>query len=418
MQKEKLYILTDAFPYGKGEKTFILPEIEVLKKVYDITIISGASSKAAAQKELITKLDDNIKVFRFCPEECGKLSLFKYFILFWFNMYCRLEVKNIVAARKKIFLRIWKSMHFYARAESRYHWIKRNNIIDQKKTIYYSYWYNDKVLTMTIHKDKYPELKIITRAHGYDLFDERVKKTLRQPFKKVMDTQIDHIIFVSNYNLNYYIHKMGMPHYEKYSIQRVGAPGTEQYPAAIDRKDIFRLVSCSNLIKLKRVPLIVDALKLIEDINIEWIHFGTGNEEKEVEEYAQASLQDKRNIKYHFMGYVSRNKIYQYYATTYIHCFITVSETEGSPVSMQEALAFGMPIIGTDVGGISEMIDGNGYLLPSNPSAEEVAQAIKNIYYMNEIEYQNIREKSLAIWNEDYNLSRNMDNLLKVFESI
>lgn len=416
MKKKKIYILTDGFPYGRGEKTFILPEIEVLKKTYDITIISGASSKEAAQEELITKLDDSINIFRFCPEEQKKMLFYKYLILFWLNKYCWSEVKNIIVARKKVFLRIWKSMHFYARAESRYHWIKKNNIIDKEKSIYYSYWYNDKALTMTMHRDEYPELKIITRAHGYDLFDERVKKTLRQPFKKVMDSQIDHIMFVSNYNLNYYVHKMGMNNHEKYSIQRIGALDAKQYPAAIDRKDNFRIVSCSNLIKLKRVPLIVDALKLIEDINIEWIHFGTGNEAKEVEEYAQTSLQDKGNIKYQFMGYVSRDEIYQYYATTYIHCFITVSETEGSPVSMQEALAFGMPIIGTDVGGISEMIDGNGYLLPSNPSAEETAQAIRKIYHIGETEYQYMREKSLAIWNKDYNLNRNMDKLLRELE--
>ena len=62
--------------------------------------------------------------------------------------------------------------------------------------------------------------------------------------------------------------------------------------------------------------------------------------------------------------------------------FITTSSTEGLPVSIQEAMAAGIPIIGTNVGGIPEMIDGNGVLLSANPSNKEVAEAILRIYYM------------------------------------
>ena len=39
MSKRKLYIITDSFPYGKGEKTFVLPEIEILKNDFAITIV-------------------------------------------------------------------------------------------------------------------------------------------------------------------------------------------------------------------------------------------------------------------------------------------------------------------------------------------------------------------------------------------
>lgn len=418
MQKEKIYILTDAFPYGSSEKTFILPEIEVLKKVYDIVLISGASSKIAAQKELISELDDNIKVFRFCPEENGKFSYYKYFLLFWTKKDCLAEVKNIIGTRKKVLLRVWKSMHFYARAESRYRWIRNNNIIDPKGGIYYSYWYYDKVLTMTMHRDKYPELKAIARAHRYDLFDEAVKKTLRQPFKRIMDSGIDQIMFVSDYNLNYYIEKMGINYSEKYSVQRIGAPEAKRFPEIIDRKKTFRIVSCSNIIKVKRVPLIVDALSRIEDIRIDWIHFGSGTDAKEVEEYTKNSLHNRKNICFSFKGYMPRSKIYEYYTLNFVHCFINVSESEGSPVSIQEALAFGMPIIGTDVGGVSEMIDGNGYLLTANPSAEEVADSIRRIYSMSEMEYNAMRERSFTIWQNDYDLNKNMSNLLDIFKQV
>lgn len=413
MQKKKLYILSDQYPYGFGEDTFIIPEIEVLREAFDITLISAASKNMVMQHRLPKQFEE-IKILRYCPWEENSLLFFKYFLLFWIRKDCLAEAKDIICTRRKVLLRIWKSMFFYANAESLYRWIKKNDVIDQTEGIYYSYWYNDRVLAMTMHRDEYPALRIMARAHGYDLFDERVKGTLRQPFKKIMDSQIDHIMFVSNYNLNYYTKKVGTVNSKKYSVQRIGAPEADKFPEIIDRRKIFRLVSCSSLIKLKRIPLIIDALKSIEDIKIEWIHFGSGSDAKEVEKYAQNSLQD--NIQFHFKGYVPRDEIYNYYASSFVHCFINVSETEGSPVSIQEALAFGIPVIATDVGGVSEMIDGNGYLLAADPSAEVVAESIRKIYSMSEMEYNTLREKSLTIWRREYDLNKNMSSLLKVFE--
>lgn len=417
MNKKKLYILADECPYGTGEDTFILPEIEILKRKFDIILISSVPKELAVRREL-PKWCADIEILRFCVQEENRIIFYKYFLRFWTKKACLSEIKEILKTRRKVFLRIWKSMHFYARAEILYHWIKKNDIIDQKNGIYYSYWYYDKVLAMALHRNEYPELKIVARAHRYDLFDEAVEKTLRQPFKKFMDSQIDYIMFVSRYNRDYYVRKVGESNLSKYLLQRIGAPKAKDFPEEVNRKDIFRLVSCSNIIKVKRVSLIVDALRYIEDIQMEWIHFGSGSEAKDVQEYAQSLLKDKKNIRICFKGYTPRDEIYKYYSSAYVHCFINVSESEGSPVSIQEALAFGMPVIGTDVGGVSEMIDGNGYLLNADPSAEEVAGVIRKIYSLNETEYHAMRKKSLELWNSEYSLDRNMSDVAKFFEKL
>ena len=404
-EKIKLYIFTDQCPYGRGDNTFILPELEVLKEIFDIVLISAATKSDVSEGKLPTQCE-GIKILRFCPGEQRGMAFYRFFLLFWLNKVCLLEVKEIAKTHKKFFLRVWKSMHFYARAESLYCWLKRENIIGQEKGIYYSYWYNERVLAMTMHRGQHPNLKIITRAHGYDLFDERQETTLRQPFKSIMDDKVDKVIFISDYNHNYYVSKMAKRDSSKYFVYKIGALKAETFPGSISRREVFRVVSCSNLIKLKRVTLIVDALNLISDVKIEWIHFGSGSEETQTREYAKR-LRVKDNINYSFKGYVPREVIYEYYQTTYVHCFINVSETEGSPVSIQEALAFGIPIIGTDVGGVSEMIKGNGCLLKRDCTPEDIAHKIKMLAELDDTAYEEMRRISFGIWKNDYNQIEN-----------
>ena len=59
--------------------------------------------------------------------------------------------------------------------------------------------------------------------------------------------------------------------------------------------------------------------------------------------------------------------------------FINVSSTEGIPVSIMEAMSFGIPVIATAVGGTPEIVNNeNGYLLSKDPSAKELAEVIQN----------------------------------------
>ncbi|MDE7433422.1 MAG: hypothetical protein K2N34_16115, partial [Lachnospiraceae bacterium] len=292
----KLYIITDEFPYGTGEKTFILPELFVLKKFFKITIISTASSKVIEQKELVTKLDDTIRIFCFDPTE-RNYQYVKNLFMFWTKKVCWMEVRDIIKTQKKVMLRIWKSMHFYARAEAMYRWLRMSCVIDKDEGIYYSYWYTSNVLAITMHRNSYPKLKVITRTHGYDLYDERAKGILRQPFKRVMDMFLDNIIFASHYGYLYYLDRMKLSPSAKYVVYKIGA-SEAQKKVIHEECTRFRIVSCSNIIPLKRVSLIIDSLNKIHDFAIEWIHFGDGENRLDIENYARKKLGEKDNITY------------------------------------------------------------------------------------------------------------------------
>ena len=93
---------------------------------------------------------------------------------------------------------------------------------------------------------------------------------------------------------------------------------------------------------------------------------------------------------------------------------INTSSYEGIPVSMMEAMSFSIPVIGTDVGGVSEIVEHqkNGYLLPTNPEVKEIIEALTKLYYLNEEEYLNLRRNAYQTWQNKFNAEANYSELI------
>ena len=77
-----------------------------------------------------------------------------------------------------------------------------------------------------------------------------------------------------------------------------------------------------------------------------------------------------------------------------------MSTSEGVPVSIMEAMSFGIPILATDVGSTAEEVPKQvGELLSPNPTIEEITAKIHLIlnsnYYPREF------------WKENYNAKKN-----------
>ena len=174
------------------------------------------------------------------------------------------------------------------------------------------------------------------------------------------------------------------------------------------------LISCSSCISLKRIDLIIKALSLINDESLEggnlrWVHFGDGELLHDLQNLAEKSLSTRSRISYEFKGQIPLEEILGYYAGCDKAGFITTSETEGSPVSIQEALSYGIPVIGTSVGEIPYMIKGNGYLLPKDPDDSEVKNAVLLLYSdsLDNDRFDEMKKNSYKLWKEYYNGSQN-----------
>lgn len=409
---KKILLVTTDFPYGAGEKTFIIPELEYLIKNFEVSILTCANNKTINDIKNQTKLPNSIKIYHYNNEHMGVLEKIKYSIralfspIFWND---ELRVIKITGSLSDFFARTLFTLQYYSYSARMYKWIKkffnREYFID---TVVYSFWDYIPVLAFSLLKQDYPEIKLVTRAHGFDLYNERTLGD-RQPFRWMTDKMLNKIFFVSEVGRDYYIDNWcpkevnnKKKYAEKYVLSRMGV--SESRMAEASRDGIFRIVSCSSILPVKRIERIIDGLSRING-EVEWIHFGDGYLRNEIESYAKLKLSSHDNIKYIFKGYRCNDEIKDYYVNFPVDCFINTSESEGCPVSIQEAMAAGIPIIAPRIGEIPHMIDGNGVLIDNEKIDSEsdlnkgnsIAEVINYIRNLSSDEIIMMKRRSQAI---------------------
>ena len=95
-------------------------------------------------------------------------------------------------------------------------------------------------------------------------------------------------------------------------------------------------------------------------------------------------------------------------------CLVVPSYAEGMPTVILEAMARGLAIIGTDVGAVSRMIDGNGILL-TKPDEEKIAGAIQKVIEMKLNDMNLWKQKSLQLVRDKFLWSKVVEAKIKDF---
>ena len=411
--KKEIVLITKDYPYGfgGGDSVFVLPEIASLSVHFRLTVISTSDSD-----EIGTDLNKNVQYLHYHQH----LSLFnkiRYFFLFWLDICGWKEFADIFKQKKKIAGRTWKSIEFYACAEEFYKYVSNNIDMAQFEGIFYTFWCDEYTLSLIKHKNKTHKYKVVSRLHGRDLYNERYEFG-RQPFKNIINKRVDRLFFAAELPRKYYLNAYPNVNINRTRVSRLGVHRAEQQePGAESGKKI--IVSCSNIISLKRVNLIIEGLAEIDDIDIYWIHFGDGEQGNEIRTLAEKKLNSKTNIIYNFKGKVDNREVIEFYKGNKVSAFITVSSTEGGcPVSIMEAMSYGIPIIGTRVGDIPYMIDKNGLLLAENPAVSDISEAIREIMDAGSEKEESIRQASYKLWEENFNVDKNVPQFIQELEGL
>lgn len=400
----KLILITSQFPAEGGDSTFIEEEWRQLLQDFDeITLISRAKGHKCA-----IKIPSKVHL---CWHNTTAISM----VHFWkapFDKILRQELKdaNASCSARTYIKRIKTILQTWAVAQDFQAFFRREKILQDESSLAYTYWMTGATLALVHEKKRHPSLKVVSRVHGADLYNERTPGEW-QPFRKLMSSQLDAVYFVSDYGLRYFEGKWPHTTTSIRKVEYLGSISFEQNNSAYLQENTVSMISCSNLIPLKRVDLIVEALALVpETIRVKWRHVGEGFECKRIEMLAHSLLNCKKNVDWKLEGHVPHAALGNYYAKEKITLFITTSQTEGgAPVSIQEAFSAGIPAIGTAVGGIPELIQNGvtGILLDKNPSAEAVAAAIMQYASMSSATKKQMSENAYQKWQALFDARRN-----------
>lgn len=134
------------------------------------------------------------------------------------------------------------------------------------------------------------------------------------------------------------------------------------------------IISVSSLIPLKGLSYLVIAMKRISDCRL--VVIGEGGERKKLETLSQELGLSNRVF---FVGWMDHGSEFWDYLKE-ATLFVLPSTSEGTPRAIIEAMACGLPIVSTRVGGIPEIIkDGvNGFLV-SPRNEEQLVGAIQRV---------------------------------------
>lgn len=400
---KKLIFVTSKYPFGLAE-TFIENEIKYLSKSFDKVFVYAKDANSSDKKRPVP---ENVTVFAANAKEVSKSD------------YLPCLIKPIVV--KEIFknclcgnvpAKIMDCWFFYASFLNKIKNLNKFlNICDIKpedEVTIYSYWLSS--IGMCALNIKYmlnkhgKKFKCVARCHGFDVYAERSYINYL-PFQEYLIKNFDEVYPCSKSGENY-LKELYPRLKDKISAKYLGVE--DNFNSVFPEKDnVFSIVSCSNVIPVKRVHLIAEALSNITNKEILWTHFGDGEDFENIKNLSAQIL--PKNIKAEFKGRIPNSEIYEFYNKNNVNLFINVSSSEGLPVSIMEAVSFGIPVIATNVGGTNEIVlnQKNGFLLEEDFKTDELANLIIKFIDLPKDEYQEFCKNARETFENSFNAEKN-----------
>lgn len=278
--------------------------------------------------------------------------------------------------------------------------------------ILYSFWFSYDAYACAMIKRKYHDIYAIARAHSYEL---QINRNSCNPYlmKKYTCNNLDEIAFISNNSLECFIdYYKGST--ENFRIRYLGS--TKNGTGMIERTQNERLVlvSCSSIVPVKRLDRLINAIKKWNNSReLHWIHVGDGPQAREIYRMALEYLDPNPHVTYEFLGYLDNNEVHNVLRRDSINLFVNVSDAEGVPVSIMEAMSVGLPVIAPRIFGIPELIDENcGFLFELDNAESNLLECLNKFIDLNKDERDQMGHNSYVKWKQKFCLE---DNMLSMF---
>lgn len=328
-------------------------------------------------------------------------GLFFYFIV---------EFISKKANRSRVHFNSWLRDSYYTAALYFHPTIKNILAAADEQTLLYFYWGRHSALIIPLLKHR--RYRIACRFHGYDLYTEQNNGYI--PYQEKIIKNCDLLLPCSQFGADYIKQRFTVEDARLF-IARIGVP-VDFEVTRNPGNGVFTIVSCSPVVPVKRLRLLAESLEYIQ-YEVRWTHIGDGSELNELSEYCKRYKGSNINID--LRGYVVNDLIPLIYQQESFDLFINVSASEGVPVSIMEAMAAGIPVMATDVGGTSEIVSGDhGILLRPDINAKQLAESIIGFYKVDMAVKENMSMEAKSKYRELCRAEANAEILKKRFHQL
>lgn len=404
--KKLLVLFTKGFPFNSSEP-FLENEYKLYQQKFDkVLVVAGCKRNEMQTRNLEGENIEVIGDFTLSKDIKSILEAIPYLLkdrMFYSELGTAIKKRGGLVGVYGVIVHGLCGNH---RALLAYRWIMQHP--EYKVSVIYSYWMQIPAYASLVLKKKLgqKDLRIVSRCHGFDIYSERHRNNYI-PFQEQYVRKIDYIAPASQDGAYYLIKKYKA--FEKIKPWYLGTNDIGKLNPWTERKPL-KMVSCARVVPIKRLRRIADALALIDDFSIEWTHIGGGQELESLVQYTHDRIGKKTNISTNFLGTVVHHEIFSIYENRPFHVFVSVSASEGgAPISICEAMSFGIPVIATAVGGQPEAVfeNENGRLLDKEYKDSELVDKIREIAQMPEENYRNLRENSRRIFERKFDAVKN-----------
>lgn len=404
-----LIYITSTFPFGGiTEHSFIMPELEPLAKAFDrVILVPDHLDTEAPMCHLPDGVETDTRFAKANGQPSALASQLKDAIHPYFAAALIHGGTNMLH-----YSRFRSLLSYFSCARRFADFIKKNYPPESGKYIFYTFWCHYCTTAFALIPNA-GNAKIVSRAHGYDIFDHRV--TYRSHYlRRLTFRQLTALYPQSADGADYMLRQYPFVA-EKTSVKYLG--NTRIYRATNPPADSDEITFCTvaRFHPVKRLPQTATLLgrlaKVHPDKRFRWILIGDGSDRTAIE---QEIAQAPSNLTVDLRGQMDNADIQHLYATRHIDFFLLLSSSEGTPIALCEALAYGIPVVASHVGGMPALLGaeipgtighGGGMTIDSSLNPEAFLNAIRPLIESKDCR-ENMQSEALANWEKNFNASR------------
>ena len=254
-------------------------------------------------------------------------------------------------------------------------------------------------------------LPVIFTAHGW-AFTEGVsakKQKIYAYLERFLAKLSDHIITVSEYDRQHgFKYQVGSP--ELVETIHNGVPDIRM-PTTKESNAVIKLIMVARFEDPKdQLFLIQSLLKLPKHLNWQIDFLGDGPNLQKCKDLVENNNLESKII-FHGQSFKVKEFLNQ------ADVFVLISNYEGFPLTILEAMSTSLPIIASDVGGINESVTSiNGYLIPKG-NLEILTHSIIELIINRDLRQQ-MGENSRRLYEEQFSFNIMLKKTLDIYHNV